>query len=229
MPELLDDEAGSPWPWLLAVASGIGLLALSWQQVRAIPASLEHQAATIATRHGFHELSLSVSGRDLDISGILPADADRSSVLEELKAIPGMRVVRSDISLHDPAAAAEARLADFRKALSGIDTRAIAFEPGSSSFTDGSADALAAVADLLLANPDFRVRIAGHTDNTGRSEVNLRISRERADAVLHWLQSRGVRSSQMITQGLGQTRPIADNATKEGRALNRRIEFTYID
>ena len=72
---------------------------------------------------------------------------------------------------------------------------------------------------------DTDITIYGHTDNTGTAEVNERISRQRAEAVQSYLQSCGIASGRLSSQGLSYTDPVADNATAEGRAQNRRVEI----
>lgn len=77
-------------------------------------------------------------------------------------------------------------------------------------------------ADLSRAD---RVRITGHTDNTGAADYNTQLSQQRAEAVRDYLISIGVDASKMEASGAGDTKPIADNTTTEGRAKNRRVEI----
>ncbi|MBI4755551.1 MAG: OmpA family protein [Betaproteobacteria bacterium] len=77
----------------------------------------------------------------------------------------------------------------------------------------------------LLRNDQRTLTIAGHTDNTGDAAVNSELSQRRAEAVLRHLVSRGVPAAQLKARGMGQDQPVADNATAEGRARNRRIEI----
>ena len=72
--------------------------------------------------------------------------------------------------------------------------------------------------------PDTDVTVYGHTDNTGSAEVNEKLSTQRANAVAGYLQSCGIASSRIKSEGKAYTMPVADNATKEGRAQNRRVE-----
>jgi OOP family OmpA-OmpF porin len=72
------------------------------------------------------------------------------------------------------------------------------------------------------------MEVAGHTDSQGREEMNARLSLERARAVLDELRLRRVLTSELEAQGYGESRPIADNDTEEGRETNRRIEFRLI-
>ncbi|MBN1944753.1 MAG: OmpA family protein [Bradymonadales bacterium] len=74
-----------------------------------------------------------------------------------------------------------------------------------------------------------RVRIEGHTDNRGGAAFNLDLSQRRAESVLTYLAARGIARERLEAQGFGLTRPIADNDTEEGRALNRRVEFVITE
>jgi outer membrane protein OmpA-like peptidoglycan-associated protein len=87
---------------------------------------------------------------------------------------------------------------------------------------------LAKMGDILAKYSDDRVRIEGHTDSTGDAKHNQALSERRAAAVKAVLVSRGVQESQIIVVGLGETKPVADNATADGRAKNRRVEL-HID
>jgi outer membrane protein OmpA-like peptidoglycan-associated protein len=77
----------------------------------------------------------------------------------------------------------------------------------------------------LAATPELIVEVQGHADSTGSRRANLRLSRVRAEAVRRYFEARGVRPGQVISRGLGDTRPLADNRTTAGRAQNRRVEL----
>ena len=81
------------------------------------------------------------------------------------------------------------------------------------------------VAQVLKENPNIRVRIEGHTDSRGSDRFNLRLSRNRAKAVRKFLIKQGVAKDRMKAEGFGETVPIADNRTNDGRSQNRRVEF----
>jgi outer membrane protein OmpA-like peptidoglycan-associated protein len=81
------------------------------------------------------------------------------------------------------------------------------------------------IAVLLKDNPDLKVSIEGHTDNTGTPAKNKILSQQRADAVKAAVAGQGVSASRMTTTGWGQDKPVADNSTEEGRAKNRRVEI----
>jgi len=82
---------------------------------------------------------------------------------------------------------------------------------------------------VLLRNPDMRIEIQGHTDNIGSESYNQRLSERRAEMVRNYLVARGVDRNRLRTKGFGETKPIADNKTADGRAINRRIEFKVIE
>ena len=85
------------------------------------------------------------------------------------------------------------------------------------------------VVKWLLENPDVKVEVAGHTDNWGSDEYNQKLSENRAKAVYEYFVSKGVEKSRLRYVGYGELRPIATNATDEGRAQNRRVELTIIE
>ena len=88
-----------------------------------------------------------------------------------------------------------------------------------------AATALAQLATIIAAYPDGRVELFGHTDAKGDDAYNQRLSERRAQAVASWLAGKhGVDAARMTTRGMGESKPVADNATDEGRQKNRRVE-----
>jgi OmpA-OmpF porin, OOP family len=84
------------------------------------------------------------------------------------------------------------------------------------------------VARVFEMNPGLRVRLEGHTDSIGTEEYNMGLSLRRAKAVMAYLINKGIVKERIYAEGFGETRPIASNATKEGRALNRRVQLTPV-
>lgn len=84
---------------------------------------------------------------------------------------------------------------------------------------------LAQVIALLRADPQLRLAVGGHTDNSGTPTHNQQLSQARADAVVQRLTAAGIAADRLSAQGFGQTQPVADNANEEGRAKNRRVEL----
>ncbi|TNE29240.1 MAG: flagellar motor protein MotB [Bacteroidetes bacterium] len=81
---------------------------------------------------------------------------------------------------------------------------------------------------FMELNPDVKIRVDGHTDDEGNAAYNAKLSLDRAEAVKQYLVSQGVSEGRVQVKGFGATVPIADNSTEEGRALNRRTEFTIL-
>jgi len=104
----------------------------------------------------------------------------------------------------------------------------IVFDPGSVTINDEAGAILDRIAEVLPDCSHVRMEIAGHTDSQGREEMNLGLSQSRADAVLNGLLARDVLVSNLVAQGYGESQPIAENDTEEGRERNRRIEFRLL-
>jgi outer membrane protein OmpA-like peptidoglycan-associated protein len=104
----------------------------------------------------------------------------------------------------------------------------ILFDSGSAVLKPEAIEQIGKVGDIVAKYADDRVRIEGHTDAQGTSQSNEELSLRRADAVKRVLLSRGVQEKQMLVLGLGETKPLADNASADGRAKNRRVEL-HID
>jgi outer membrane protein OmpA-like peptidoglycan-associated protein len=103
------------------------------------------------------------------------------------------------------------------------------FETNSADLTADSHAILDKVATSLVEWPDVRVEVGGHTDSSGSSAYNAKLSQSRAESVMNYLAGKGVAASRMTAKGYGEDSPIADNATREGRAKNRRVELTKAD
>lgn len=108
------------------------------------------------------------------------------------------------------------------------ETSKIAFEPGSTAIAAASLDTMNTIADILEACGQIRLEIQGHTDSQGREEMNQQLSQARAQSVLNELRARRILTSSYVAVGYGESQPIADNKTEDGREANRRIEFRLI-
>lgn len=102
----------------------------------------------------------------------------------------------------------------------------IHFDTGSSKLRADSMPALNAVLGLINGRPGSKWIMAGHTDNQGSDALNIPLSKARAASVVSWLTAHGITSDRLESQGFGSMRPVADNATANGRALNRRVEVS---
>jgi OOP family OmpA-OmpF porin len=111
--------------------------------------------------------------------------------------------------------------------ITALNLGAVNFAVGSSEIPASALPYVDAAARALAALPtDARVLISGHTDSLGAQDANLALSAQRAAAMRDALAKRGVAASRLAVEGVGDRRPIATNATEEGRFRNRRIEFS---
>ena len=101
----------------------------------------------------------------------------------------------------------------------------IYFDTASSTIKPESEPALVEMVKLLVGSPALKVYVVGHTDNVGSLESNLKLSADRAAAVVKALAARGVAASRLKSGGVGPYSPVASNDTDEGKAKNRRVEF----
>jgi outer membrane protein OmpA-like peptidoglycan-associated protein len=107
--------------------------------------------------------------------------------------------------------------------------------PGNITFATDQADlrpefppVLDSVASVLEEFDQTIVEVAGHTDSTGATDYNQRLSERRANTVAQYLRARSVMDSRIVTRGYGEAYPIASNDTASGRAQNRRVELTLV-
>lgn len=103
--------------------------------------------------------------------------------------------------------------------------RGVNFEFDKARLTTNARSILDGVGDSLIAAPEVKVEIGGHTDAKGTDEYNLKLSDRRAASVVQYLVGKGVEPTRMTSKGYGEAMPVADNETDEGRELNRRVEL----
>jgi len=114
-------------------------------------------------------------------------------------------------------------MADGRVALGGL-----LFDTASARLRPESTPTLQDLLRTLGQNGSLRLRIEGHTDDTGAADANERLSQQRAEAVVAWLTQHGVAADRLEAVGLGPSQPVADNGTPEGRQTNRRVEVVRL-
>jgi OOP family OmpA-OmpF porin len=128
----------------------------------------------------------------------------------------------------DPAAALPTPEECAVKVNTALSEKKITFEPGSATISSDARDVLDRIAEIVGACEEVPMEISGHTDSQGREEMNTRLSQQRAEAVLTALLDRRVLTTNLIARGYGESNPISDNDTSEGREANRRIEFRVL-
>lgn len=110
-----------------------------------------------------------------------------------------------------------------------VDLYGIYFDTAKATLKPESEATLQQVLGVLEADPPLRLVIAGHTDSEGGDDYNQSLSERRAAAVVAWLTGKGIAAERLSSEGLGESRPVADNASEAGRALNRRVEVRLAD
>ena len=154
------------------------------------------------------------SGISVDATGC-PVDSDKDGVPDHLDKCPnplvGVAVDKKGCPNKNQ---------DLEKLKKGIQ-----FKTGSAKLTASSNKTLNNIAKLMKKLPNVNLEIQGHTDDTGKEERNKVISEQRAQAVVKYLVKKGIDSERLRAVGYGSDKPIADNKTKKGRKLNRRVEL----
>jgi len=102
------------------------------------------------------------------------------------------------------------------------------FDTGLSTLKTTSYKSLNDLVEVMKLKPSLIIEIGGHTDNTGSTEINLKLSQDRADAVRNYLIKKGISSSRITAVGYGDSLPVFENSTEEGKAKNRRTEVKII-
>ncbi|MEN6601131.1 MAG: OmpA family protein [Bryobacteraceae bacterium] len=110
----------------------------------------------------------------------------------------------------------------------GFITLYINFDTGSATIQQDSMSQLEQVAKLFQSDPALKLEVGGHTDNVGSPESNQKLSEARARSVVAAIVKQGIAAERMTAKGYGQTKPVADNRTEEGRAKNRRVELVKL-
>jgi outer membrane protein OmpA-like peptidoglycan-associated protein len=224
---------------ILAVAAML-LATTGWQAAR-IERGLTARSAQLLAERGISGVAVRFDGRDAVLSG--PGVSDQVTAL--VGGQRGVRRVRVDRG-RPPAAAvrptppttepgsepgSEALPASqvARQIVELLGPDGLRFDPGSVELAADRRAALDRIAGLLVANPTVRLQVSGYTDVPppgGRTALDL--SRRRAAAVADYLVAHGVAVTVLLVDGYGDTRPVADNGTAQGRAANRRVEITVL-
>lgn len=155
------------------------------------------------------------SGQAVDAKGCTiggPVDSDGDGVLDPVDACPG---TTTGMVVDGTGCLVEQT----------VTLRAVNFETSSALLLSDSRVALEEVARTLKNQTNLKVEISGHTDDVGNDGYNLMLSQQRAESVRQYLIGKGVSADRLVAVGMGETQPVADNGTEEGRIANRRVEF----
>jgi len=165
--------------------------------------------------NGLDRCPNTVAQVEVDTSGC-ELDSDGDAVVDRLDQCPnttaGVRVDVNGCEFQDV-----------------IELPGVNFVSNSDRLLAGAEQVLADAAATLRKHPDLVVEVVGHTDSVGTAELNLSLSERRANTVRDYLINAGVNSANLTAKGLGEFLPIADNATVDGRAKNRRVELRILN
>lgn len=206
-------------------------LGLAWQRATTVENDLTEtvQAALVAADAA--GLRVAVDGRHVALAGEVPDQATHERIERAIALLPGVDGLDNQVEIVAPEAAGDGVAEqDCQVRLDEVlATGSIDFPSSSARLDPASSGVLARLAETLVACNGVRVEIGGHTDASGPREGNVRLSLERARAVKRFLTDSGVPPQRLTAVGYGPDRPLVDNATPEGRARNRRIEFEVAD
>jgi OOP family OmpA-OmpF porin len=105
----------------------------------------------------------------------------------------------------------------------------INFNSGSAAVQNSSSKDLEKIYNLLVQAENSKLTIVGHTDNVGKSDANLALSKNRAQAVVNYLKQKGIPENRFqLIDGKGQSEPVADNGSESGKSKNRRVVITFL-
>jgi len=196
-------------------------------------ASAQDQLAGADKRIEENTHALAVMGPHIDAT-----DADLKAATAKLDAL-GEQLARNDTADATMSATAQdaldrakaaGKLAEGRFMMETLLSESIGFPLERAGLSESARLALLAFADKLkMDNQSVYIEIQGHTDNTGSAETNLRLSRQRAEAVRDFLhQQAGIPLHRLAVAAYGESRPVADNKTREGRIKNRRVVLVVL-
>lgn len=171
--------------------------------------------------------SKTLQDASISLTGLLDTGDSRGLELADRlsEAFPGANVESGSLAV-DTSPEALGRLEE--KLRVSIGETPILFGSGSGEIDEASLAIIAEVATAIQETPDVPVEIVGHTDDSGSDELNQQLSEERAFAVRLRLIELGVDPDRLTSRGAGESEPIADNSTDEGKAANRRIAFEFL-
>ena len=162
---------------------------------------------------------ITVDGNNVSVRGEVANEAQRQQIASDIAtSLNPTYIVNNGLRVR--AAEAEQGLLD-----AALDKRIIEFDSGKATITPAGLAILDEMAVVMLKLRGRKVEVIGHTDDTGLRASNVALSQARAEAVRAYLAGKGIVADSVLVSGQGPDRPVASNATADGRARNRRIEF----
>ncbi len=186
-----------------------------------IERELGASATAAVNKENLFWASVTPSGQQIVLTGAAPDYASRKRAGEVAALVDGVTSVDNEIVIIGEAGTCQNELDSF------LAKEHVAFKRGKADISESSYGLLTVLASVAR-NCKTRLEIASHTDGEGDAAINLKLSQRRADAIRKHLVQIGVPAEQLVAHGYGETQPIANNATEEGREANSRVEFRVI-
>ncbi len=180
-------------------------------------------ASIIASLRGIRVVDNQLKIAELEVVEIAPELIPEPE--PKLEPISEPEVAHTPEPELEPELKQEAQAEVVEELLQTLDLSGITSLFGSNEITPEGKLILDDVAAILTEHTEFNIAIEGHTDSAGNENLNLQLSQLRAQSVLNYLSNTGIQAERLTANGFGESLPIYDNDTAEGRALNRRIEF----
>ena len=204
------EKRHSVWPWLLPLLLAALLLGFWGLRPRRAPVA-------VATPPPAPAPARITSANGADLGMLVPVKVcDGSTLRTPERGVEGRLVA----FIEDPARRPDQT--------TWFDFDRLLFNTDSATLQPQSTDQLNNVAVILRACPATRLTVGGYTDNTGDPRNNQQLSQDRANSVVTQLETMGIAPNRLVAKGYGDTHPVGDNSTAEGRALNRRISMLVI-
>ena len=164
--------------------------------------------------------TLTIKGSDIQLTGKVSNSYEIQNTTEKIKSLtPANYRLNAQLSVNQ----AEQQIID-----AALKNRIIEFESGSAVLATSGIQIMDEMVSALNKVSGKKIRIIGHTDSSGDTNKNLMLSQQRAEAVKAYLIAKNIPSHLLSTEGLGSSKPVAENRTAEGRKKNRRIEFEVL-
>ena len=172
----------------------------------------------------------SLAAAEAENARIAAAKAEQERIARERAAAENARIAAEKAAQEAEAARIAAEKARIAALKSQGETVTVHFDIAGADmhFRDGEQTIVDEICHVMAADPSMKIVITGHTDNTGNAEQNLRyFGMKRAESLKNYMVEKGVPAGQIRCESKGQLEPVADNATREGRAINRRANIRF--